>query len=79
MRQIDLPPGDYVEVPNRPLDKPSRLLVAMAFWGGMSIVGAVAAWMLGGLWAAFLPIPFAFWLGVAATGRFPAFFYRRDR
>lgn len=77
--ELDRQRGDFIEVPKGPLDRPAALQWGMLVFGVGAIVGALAAYLIGTWWSAFLPIPMAILFGVGLAGRFPAAFFRRDR
>lgn len=80
MKQIDARPGEFVEVPRGPLDKPSRLYWGMALCVVLG-ANAIAAMIMSGMhWglAICTPVPFVL-LGIAIAGRWPAALFRRDR
>ena len=79
MNPIELPPGDYVEVPKGPLDKPRILYAGMFLFGFMAVLGVVWGWAQQSLLFGMIGLLFACLFGVALAGRFPALFFRRDR
>lgn len=79
MPQIDMKPGDYVEVPKGPLDRPARLYWLMALFGLLAVGAVYTAWDRQSWLFGVISLLFACLFGVTLAGRFPALFFRRDR
>lgn len=76
--ELEMKPGEYRRIFNGPLEKRSTLILCMIFFGATSLGGAWAAFAIGTLWAAFIPIPTAFAFGLAAAGMWPNWWFGRD-
>lgn len=74
--EINLEPHAFRPVVDRPLAKPRDLKIGLVVFAVGSVLGAVAAWRIGGFWAALLPIPCAVMAGVAWAGLDPGHWFR---
>jgi len=74
-----LRPGErYRRVFAGPLERRSLLIAGLICFGALSLLGAWAAFRLGTLWAAFIPIPCAIGFGIFAAGMWPNWFFGRN-
>lgn len=74
-KSIELEPGEFRRDFNGPL-APRKVLWSGLVWSAVALAGGWwAAWHVGTWWGALLPIPGAFWLGIASVGLFPRFWY----
>lgn len=76
---LDRKRGDWIEVPNGPLDRPRNLYAGMALSAVLALGGVYLCSQVGlGLIAICMLVP-AVLFGVCLAGLIPAAIFRRDR
>lgn len=74
--QIDLDKSAYRHFPNGPLGRPRQLWFIAIASLTVSCVTAIGAWIVGGPFAVFVPIPSAVYAGIAIAGLFPRYWFK---
>lgn len=77
---LDRSAGEFLEVPRGPLDRPRVLYAGLAVSGVLMLVDVIMMVSYGAPWIlAVCGLVPAIVFGGCLVGRFPAYFFRRDR